>query len=153
MIMVTGGRPQQRIVVGVDGSGGSIRALRWALREAQVTGGVVEAVSAWDIPVSYGFGPTVLDGENLEAAAAQTLATAVDDAAAAYPDVVVHQVVQRGHPAAVLIQQAEGAELLVLGSHGRGGFTGALLGSVSQHAVHHAACPVVVMRSDGARRS
>ena len=65
-----------------------------------------------------------------------------------YPDIVVHQLVQRGHPAAVLIEQAKGADLLVVGSHGRGGFIGALLGSVSQHSVHHATCPVVVVRSE-----
>ena len=91
---------------------------------------------------------TVLEGEDLAAVARQTLAAAVDDASAAYPNIVVHQLVQRGHPAAVLIEQAKGADLLVVGSHGRGGFIGALLGSVSQHSVHHATCPVVVVRSE-----
>lgn len=149
MIVATSARPHQHIVVGVDGSPASIRALEWALRQARVTGDVVEAVSAWDIPTSYGFGPTVLDGEDLAAEAAQALATAVDDAAGPYPDVVVHQIVRRGHPAAVLIEQSKGADLLVVGSHGRGGFIGSLLGSVSQHTVHHAPCPVVVMRAEG----
>jgi nucleotide-binding universal stress UspA family protein len=149
MIMVNGERAQPRIVAGVDGSAASVRALRWALGQAEATGAVVEAVTAWNIPTTYGFGPTVLEGEDLAAVARQTLAAAVDDASAAYPDIVVHQLVQRGHPAAVLIEQAKGADLLVVGSHGRGGFIGALLGSVSQHSVHHATCPVVVVRSEG----
>ena len=143
--MVNDERP--RIVAGVDGSAASVRALRWALRQAEATGAVVEAVTAWNIPTSYGFGPTVLEGEDLAAVARQTLAAAVDDASAAYPD-IVHQLVRRGHPAAVLIEQAKGADLLVVGSHGHGGFIGALLGSVSQHSVHHATCPVVVVRSE-----
>lgn len=101
--MVNGERAQPRIVAGVDGSAASVRALRWALGQAEATGAVVEAVTAWNIPTTYGFGPTVLEGEDLAAVARQTLAAAVDDASAAYPDVVVHQLVQRGHPAAVLI--------------------------------------------------
>jgi hypothetical protein len=72
------------------------------LGQAEATGAVVEAVTAWNIPTSYGFGPTVLEGEDLAAVARQTLAAAVDDASAAYPNIVVHQLVQRGHPAQCL---------------------------------------------------
>jgi nucleotide-binding universal stress UspA family protein len=136
-----------RIVVGVDGSAASVRALGWALGQARATGGVVEAVIAWDIPTSYGAGPTVADGEDLAGAAQQALAAAVDGVSSAYPGVAVQRRVLRGHPAAVLVDQTKDADLLVVGSHGRGGFAGVLLGSVSQQCVHHATCPVVVVRT------
>lgn len=61
----------------------------------------------------------------------------------------ITQVVKEGNPAQVLIDEADGADLLVVGSRGHGGFTEALLGSVSQHCVHHARCPAVIIR--GAR--
>ena len=144
--MTSGGRVVPRIVVGVDGSAASLRALRWAVRQAETTGGMVDAVAVWDVPSSYGFGPTVLDGEDLAAAAEQSLAAAVKDVSAEHPGVAVQRRVLRGHPAAVLLEQAKGADLLVVGSHGHGGFVGALVGSVSQQCVHHATCPVVVVR-------
>ncbi|MFC7483306.1 universal stress protein [Luedemannella flava] len=90
----------------------------------------------------------MVDGEDLADAAQQSLAGVVGEASAAYPDVVVRQRVLRGHPAAVLIDAASRADLLVVGSHGHGGFVGALLGSVSQHCAHHATCPVVVVRAE-----
>jgi nucleotide-binding universal stress UspA family protein len=134
--------------VGVDGSPPSVRALQWAFEQAEVTGAVVDAVVAWDIPRTYGFGPTVLEGEDLAGAARESLATAVQRVSAGHPGVVVQQSVLRGHPAAVLIGEAKDADLLVVGSRGYGGFVGALLGSVSQHCVHHATGPVVVVHSD-----
>ncbi len=115
--------------------------------QAKATGGVVEAVIAWDIPASYGAGPTVRDGEDLAGAAEQSLAAAVDEVPAAFAGVPVRRQVLRGHPAAVLVDRAKDADLLVVGSHGHGGFVGALLGSVSQHCVQHATCPVVVIRT------
>ncbi len=147
--MTGGGRVLPRIVVGVDGSAASVRALRWALGQAGATGGMVEAVIAWDVPTSYGVGPTVVDGEDLAGVAEQSLAAAVDDVSAAHPGVPVQRRVLRGNPAAVLVDQAKDADLLVVGSHGHGGFVGALLGSVSQRCVQHAACPVVVVRTAG----
>jgi nucleotide-binding universal stress UspA family protein len=138
-----------RIVVGVDGSAVSVRAMRWALGQAEATGAVVEAVIAWNIPTGYGVGPTVIDGEDVAGIAEQSLAAAVDEASAAHPGVSAQRWVLRGDPAAVLVDQAKDADLLVVGSHGHGSFAGALLGSVSQHCVQHAACPVVVVRATG----
>jgi nucleotide-binding universal stress UspA family protein len=142
-----GGQEFPRIVVGVDGSPASTRALRWALNQAESTGGVIDAVTAWDIPTSYGVGSTVVDGEDLAGAAERSLAAAVADACTAHPGVAVHRRVLRGHPAAVLVDQARGADMLVVGSHGHGGFASALLGSVSQRCTQHATCPVVVVRT------
>jgi len=73
----------------------------------------------------------------------------VADAVDAHPPVTVRARVAQGHPAFALIRCARGADLLVLGSRGHGGFVGALLGSVAQHCVHHAPCPAVIVR--GAR--
>ncbi len=147
--MTGGGRVVPRIVVGVDGSTASVRALRWALGQARATGAMVEAVIAWEVPTSYGVGPTVVDGEDLAGVAEQSLAAAVDEVSAAHPGVPVQRRVLRGNPAAVLVEQARNADLLVVGSHGHGGFVGALLGSVSHRCVQHAACPVVVVRAAG----
>lgn len=139
-----------RIVAGVDGSPSSIEALRWAVRQAELTGGTVDAVITWQYPMAaggLGWAPTSgLDDTDYAELAAKALNAAVSevDPAATAP---VHQVVLAGNPAQALIDTAVGAELLVVGSRGHGGFTEALLGSVSQRCVHHARCPVVVVHS------
>lgn len=145
--MTDGSAP--RIVVGVDGSEPSVDALRWALGQAGATGATVEAVHVWDMPTSYGVATPLLPGENLESHAERALATAVGEVAAAHPDVAVNRKVLRGHPAAMLLDEAKDADLLVVGSHGHGGVAGALLGSVSQRCIQHATCPVVVVRHRG----
>jgi nucleotide-binding universal stress UspA family protein len=135
--------PQQgsgRIVVGVDGSGPSEEALRWAVGQARLTGQPVEAVTSWRVPVNYGVGPlTDLDWEGDAAAALRDTVAKVAGA-----DGVAQRVLQ-GHPAQVLLDAAAGAALLVVGNRGRGGFKGMLLGSVSQHVLANASCPVVVV--------
>ncbi|MFD2082901.1 Nucleotide-binding universal stress protein, UspA family [Actinopolymorpha cephalotaxi] len=145
--------PQPRIVVGVDGSEVSVDALRWALRQAQISGGVAEAVCVWDLPTAYTVGPTVFTGEDFADAAERSLAAAVEQVAAVYPDVLLESQVQRGHAAEVLLDRAKNADLLVVGSRGHGGFVGTLLGSVSLQCVQHAPCPVVVVRSGATCRS
>ncbi|GAA1220726.1 universal stress protein [Kitasatospora nipponensis] len=138
----------RRIVVGVDGSPSSKDALRWAVDQAQRTGAVVDAVACWTFPTVYGLGMTGLDTELPDATGkmiAQTVAEVVGDA----PPVEVRESVVLGNTAEVLLARAEGAELLVVGSRGHGGFSGALLGSVGQHCVQHAHCPVVVVRHAG----
>lgn len=133
----------RRIVVGVDGSGPSKAALRWAARQAALVGGVVEAVTAWEYPSFYGWGPAGFDfGDN----AGAVLTQAIDEALGPDRRGEVRQVVVCGNPAAALLDASRGAELLVVGSRGHGGFTEALLGSVGQHVVQHAECPVVVIR-------
>ncbi|MGC9671218.1 universal stress protein [Planosporangium sp. 12N6] len=140
----------RRIVVGVDGSESSTLALRWAIRQAELTGAAVEAIYAWEIPTYAGMAPMVETGaepELLAKAGEQVLADALAEVAAdRQPRATVDTRVVAGHPAFALIQAAEGADLLVVGSRGHGGFMGALLGSVSQYCVHHATCPVVVIR-------
>ncbi|RPE31888.1 universal stress protein [Kitasatospora cineracea] len=133
------------IVVGVDGSASSERALRWAARQAQLTGEPLRVVLAWQLPPGYGM-PVDFSDTDFEGQARQALESSVAEALGEHPGVDVVRRVIQGHPAPVLIEEARDAGLLVVGSHGRGAFTGMLLGSVSGHCVHHAPCPVLVVR-------
>jgi nucleotide-binding universal stress UspA family protein len=135
-----------RIVVGVDGSPSSMLALRWALDQAHATGADVEAIHAWQIPTSFGAPVALLPKEDLAAEARTALSTAIDRTRTDDRDVTVHPHVDRGDPATVLLDRARDADLLVVGNRGYGGFARSLLGSVSQHCIHHAVCPVVVVR-------
>jgi nucleotide-binding universal stress UspA family protein len=145
--MDTSTEAQRRIVVGVDGSPASAKALDWALAQAETTGATVEAVQAWEVPVMYGTGMMVLPGgEEFDEAAKRSLESAVARATEVRPGVPVEARTVAGHPAKTLLDAAEGADLLVVGSRGHGGFVGTLVGSVSQYCVAHATCPVVVVR-------
>jgi nucleotide-binding universal stress UspA family protein len=136
---------QQRIIVGVDGSYSSKVALRWAIRQAKLTGGSVDAVTAWRYPTGYGMGP-VADSIDFESDAKNTLTEALNEVGGLEPDVPVRPVVAEGHAAEVLLRASKGADLLVVGSRGHGGFTSALVGSVSLYCVLHSRCPVLVVR-------
>jgi nucleotide-binding universal stress UspA family protein len=137
----------RRIVVGVDGSEPSKQALRWAIEQATLSGATVEAVGAWEFQSNFGWGTVAaVDAAELADACERTVVDAVTEVGGADPPVRIDSYIVRGHPANELVQQAKGADLLVVGSRGHGGFVGALLGSVSQHCVHHATCPVVVVR-------
>jgi len=138
-----------RIVVGVDSSEVSLKALRWALEEARLRGSDVEMVHAFPRPELVGMTMVVTlpSDEELRQASAQVLADSL--ARAGGPGgVTVTQHVGAGGPASVLVERARGAELLVLGARGLGGFRGMLLGSVTQQVVAHAPCPVVVITPD-----
>lgn len=139
-----------RIVVGVDGSESSKQALRWALRQAEATGSVLEAVTAWEYPQLYGslgWMPPLSEEEvDFERIARQVLLDAVKEVAGPEPSVELRTTVAFGPPTSVLLEASRGASLLALGSRGHGGFKEALLGSVGQHCTHHATCPVVVVR-------
>jgi nucleotide-binding universal stress UspA family protein len=139
-----------RIVAGVDGSPSSISALRWAVRQAALTGAAVDAVMAWHYPAAaagYGWAPAGMEGSfDFTENAAKVLADAIGAAVDPGSGVPVHARVFEGDPARALLDACDGADLLVVGSRGHGGFAEALLGSVSQHCVHHAQCPVVVIR-------
>jgi nucleotide-binding universal stress UspA family protein len=141
-----------RIVVGVDGSPSSRSALAWAVRQARLTGGTVEAVIAWQVPaVVTGFGWTIpMPDSGLDEIAKQTLAEMITDVAGPENDrrTLVRPLVVEGIPAQVLIDASADADLLVVGSRGHGGFAEALLGSVGQHCVQHAHCPVLITRGD-----
>jgi len=140
-----------RIVVGVDGSDGSKVALRWALEEARLRGALVEAVYAWPFPhgvVGFGWTPTV-DQESLDATR-ETAETLLDRTVTevcrgrAGVEVVQHAI--EGSPGEVLLERSLGAEMLVVGSRGFGGFMELLLGSVGHQCATHARCPVTIVR-------
>jgi nucleotide-binding universal stress UspA family protein len=135
----------KRIVVGVDGSERSLLALRWAVDEARVHGAGVEALHAWTYPLMGGLPvtPVLVDLEGIEREARQVLDEVVGKVDAG--DVTVEAVLVHGGAAQALVEKAKGADLLVVASRGLGGFTGLLLGSVSQQVVHHAPCPVVII--------
>ena len=136
----------EKIVVGVDGSDCSLDALRWAVDEARLRGARIVAVNAWSLPQVSTYSEAAHVAElSFEEHARTALAEAVAGVDAA--GVEVERVVREGPAAAVLIDAARDASLLVVGSRGLGGFTGLLLGSVSQQCVQHAACPVVVVRA------
>jgi nucleotide-binding universal stress UspA family protein len=137
-----------RIIVGVDGSPASVQALRWALDQAELTGARVEAVCAWEGARSRGASGQVYPDDDPAESAAVALSEAIGEAVTGRDAVeVAHRLIQ-GRAADVLVEAAESADLLVMGNRGRGRFTGALLGSVTQDCVHHAPCPVVVIRNE-----
>ncbi|ASU78475.1 universal stress protein [Actinopolyspora erythraea] len=139
---------ENRIVVGIDGSAPSLAALDWALGQAELTGAVVEAVTAWEYPAFYSWEGGAVPPREFENAASVTVEDAVDaavDRRGTPPRVRTH--VKQGDSTQVLLDTAEDAELLVVGSRGHGGFVGALLGSVSHRCTHHARCPVVIVHA------
>ncbi len=144
-----------RIVVGVDGSPSSRAALRWAVRQAKFVNGTVDAVIAWEIPMvlqSYGWAPIYVEEEGeFKEDARKRIDALIGEVVTPADGQRVRSLVIKGHPAEALMNAADGADLLVVGSSGRGGFAQALLGSVSQHCVHHAPCPVLIMRGDADR--
>jgi nucleotide-binding universal stress UspA family protein len=139
-----------RVVVGVDGSAESVAALKWAASYATATGAHVRAVMAWHYPSAVGPAPVGVAPQSISDEVRQHMVQAVNDAiaeAGIAPD-LVEVGVEYGHPAQVLVDQSAEADLLVVGSHGHGKFTGMLVGSVSIHCVTHAACPVLVVRAE-----
>jgi nucleotide-binding universal stress UspA family protein len=139
-----------KIVVGVDGSDSAALALRWAVRQAELTGDTIEAVIAWQFPIvggAYGWPAiAVIDGTDFAAVAEKTLEEAIGAAAKSGSLLTIERKVVEGYPPTVLIDESADADLLVVGCRGHGTFTEALLGSVSQHCSHHARCPVVIVR-------
>lgn len=152
-----------RIVVGVDGSAGSDAALRWAVAEARLRGSSLRVVHAYRAPsaslMEAGLGapvgtiavPPVLpeEGEQIRQAADEHALAVIDGAVRRVGDGVeeleIERVAAEGPPTQSLIESARDAELLVLGSRGRGGFLGLLLGSVSQQCAQHPPCPLVIL--------
>lgn len=143
------------IVVGIDGSDEARAALRWAVEEARLRDASVRVVHAWSlaplaapsvgaVPASY---LAAQDIEEFEATSRELLDSAVADFIGDDRPVRVETELVRGTPARALLEAAEDADLLVVGSRGHGGFAGLLLGSVSQQCAHHAKCPVVIVRT------
>jgi nucleotide-binding universal stress UspA family protein len=145
--MSSQGQGSGRIVVGVDGSAPSMAALRWAIHQAKLTGSSVDAVIAWHLPAGYGMAPMAdRAAVDFEGEAKQILVAALNEVSGTEPEVLVRPSVVEGHTADVLVRAAREADLLVVGSRGHGELTSALLGSVSHFCVHHASCPVLVIR-------
>ena len=140
------------IVVGVDHSDGAKAALRFAREEARLRKATLRVVHAWQ----YGcIGASGLEGflpaaggelEDFRQGAAAALDETLREVVGDQDDVAIERRVDQGVPAAVLVEESHGAELLVVGSRGHGGFAQLLLGSVSQQCAQHASCPVVIVR-------
>lgn len=138
-----------RILVGVDGSSGSAAALRWAVREGELRGAAVVAVLAWGyLDQHHRGGGQTFEPDYGEADAAAALADAVAVALSQEEAARVERVTICDLAGHALVELAEPDDLLVVGARGLGGFRGLLLGSVSQHCLHRAPCPVAVVRSE-----
>ncbi|PVZ06825.1 universal stress protein [Actinomycetospora cinnamomea] len=140
------------VVVGVDGSPASTAAIDFAVAAADAAGCPLVAVhTRWDVLVGPELEP-LLDWGAISVDERRVLAEQLAGRATTHPDVRVIPVVERSHPSRVLLSRARGARLLVVGTRGRGGFTGLLLGSVSRTMVHRAPCPVAVVPPPGGPR-
>lgn len=155
VVLVPEARPTStgRIAVGVDGSPAARSALAWAVEEAALRAAVVDVVSVYEPYRAHGpFGAEFMDvaSPGWRRRFHRVAERHAADAIAGLPappvaPVAVH--VEAGHPAKVLAARSQQADLLVLGPRGIGGFEGLLLGSVTRQVLHHAACPIVVVRS------
>ena len=136
------------IVAGVDGSDGAQEALRLAVREARLRGAGLRVVIAWQMPAmaygGVGFSPDI-DPAVFRENAGATLEKALAALGGQANGIEIERVARIGVPAQVLLEEARGADLLVVGSRGHGGFAGLLLGSVSHQCALHAACPVLIV--------
>lgn len=139
------GNGEHRIVVGVDGSPPSKAALTWAVSQARLTGATVEAVIAWEFPTMVGY-PMLVSDVDWEDLATRIIGDAVAEVTDGGGQVKIMNKVVEGNAAQVLVDESAGADLLVVGNRGHGGFVEALLGSTGQHCVQHATCPVMVIR-------
>ncbi|TMR99471.1 universal stress protein [Nonomuraea basaltis] len=135
--------PRGEVVVGVDGSACGLRALDFAFAEAERRGTRLRAVQAWAWPQLTGFEPA--DSES-EQNALRTLQGLVAGRRERHPGVDVVAEVVHGHPVEVLKEAAARADLLVVGSRGHGQLAGMIIGSISQALLHHAPCPLAVVR-------
>jgi nucleotide-binding universal stress UspA family protein len=140
--------PSAPIVVGVDGSPVSEAALAFAYEAAAARGVPLVAVHTWwDVFVDPAVAP-LLDWDAIASDERQVLAERLAGWSEKYPDVSVQPVILRDRPAHALVEQSRRAQLVVIGSRGRGGFTGLLLGLVSHAVLHRAPCPVAIIRPD-----
>ncbi|MFG1912308.1 universal stress protein [Kribbella sp. NPDC048928] len=143
-------RPQgSTVVVGVDGSKTSAKAIDFAFDQADAMHDRVVAMHVWTSPyLTYDDGEAMLqyDEEKVQEEARLLVAESVAGAAADHPDVEWTTELVMGVPGQVLLRRSETADLMVVGTRGRGGFTGLLLGSVSQTVLHHTHCPIAIVR-------
>ena len=135
-----------RIVVGVDGSPSSMAALEWAANHAGLTGATLEVLMTWEWPGSYGWSVPVPAGYDPAHDSERALGDILKPVQDRHPGITIESKVIEGHPAPLLVKASDGADILVVGSRGHGEFAGMLLGSVSEHCVTNAHCPVLVLR-------
>jgi nucleotide-binding universal stress UspA family protein len=144
-------RRRGRIVVGVDGSDSSHRALRFGLREALVSGSEVVVVNSWEVPLPADVDAAAVDAQSVheevfdrqsEEVVAGVLAEVIDDST---EELEISAVRMQANPVEALLKAGEDADLIVVGSRGRGGVRGLVMGSVSQGVLHHARVPVAVL--------
>ena len=135
------------IVVGADGSQRSIAALRWAADYARLTDGRLKIITGYTIPITIFPIPTYTDADYRREAQAVLDAT-IAAAGDALQGIDVNAHVIQVRPPLALLNAAQDADLVVIGSHGFGGFPGMHLGSTASFMVHHAPCPVVICRGD-----
>jgi nucleotide-binding universal stress UspA family protein len=144
------GIEQPFIVVGVDGSAQSIKALEWGVRHAKLLGAKVHAIGAWEVPISVFITFTYVEddyGRDATEVFDRAIAVAVEALGDDGAGVVIETQLVQKQPRKALHDAAIGAMCLVVGSHGHGGsFPGVHLGSIASYCVHHAPCPVVVIR-------
>jgi nucleotide-binding universal stress UspA family protein len=145
------------IVVGVDHSEGAKAALRFALEEAELRRAKLRVVHAWQYA---SIGSTGFEGDypalggdikELRDAAERDLEATLREAIPETGTVEIERRVVEARPAAALVDESRGADLVVVGSRGHGGFAGLLLGSVGQQVAHHASCPVVIVHHERAK--
>ncbi|HET8928347.1 MAG TPA: universal stress protein [Microbacterium sp.] len=137
-----------RVIAGVDGSASSIAALRYAARVAAAFDAPLEAVTTWAFPrLADAYTVAAWSPED---DAAAVLKAAIEQAFGSEPPAGLVGTVLPGPPARTLVQLSRNAGMLVLGSRGRGGFAGLLLGSVSTACAAHAHCPVLIVHGEGA---
>jgi len=140
--------PDRRIVVGVDASEESMAALRWAARYAASIGADLDVVHAWHALDEHAWLQSLPPPADPTDIARKALANVVDEVVTP-GSLRVQTSVLEGHAAQVLVNASNGADMLVVGNRGFGGFDGLLLGSVSGHCATHASCSVVIIRGTG----
>lgn len=142
------GDSMKKIVVGVDGSPESLLALDWAYNAALLSGAELTVVHAWLYPYPVSDSSPREVRKPMEADAENELQSSLDSLGSRLTDgsVVVHRELREDSAVDALLKEGDGADLLVVGSRGRGGFRARLLGSVSRTLVQHASCPVAVIR-------
>jgi nucleotide-binding universal stress UspA family protein len=135
----------RRIVVGVDGSEGSAKALDWAIAEATRFPACLELVTAWMFPMALGY-VFARTPDEVRQQVQRIADTSVSHVAEVAPDIVVRSTLREGEAGPTLVDLSTGADLLVVGSQGHGGIRELLLGSVGTYCSRHAHCPIVIVR-------
>lgn len=138
------------VVVGVDGSEPSKQALRWAAFVAATTGATVDAIATWRLN-GFTTGQRLMDNPgsfDQSGEVAKMLADTIAEVFGDNPPADLNSLVEEGNAAKVLVEASRNANMLIVGSRGRGGFVGLMLGSVSTACSAHSACPVMVIHGD-----